>query len=273
MANERSEAAEFTRFQSASEKRSFIMKIVVWVFIFLFLLAVAFWFGKNLFSLKTIVVNGSEHYSYTQILNAGNIAEGDLIFSVSEDDLNQNLTQQFAYVRSVKVEKEYPGTVVITLEEETPEFYFEMQGEYFLLSRELKVLERFATSAKLLEAAPDARLVQIPEVSRAVVCETLQFAQDSKSRHTDEALDMLASSRMYDGLSEIDFSNRFDMILVYENRLEISLGSFEDFAYKLDLALGMIHAYSEKAVGTFDIIYDADGELKGIATVSDPLAE
>ncbi|MBQ8289185.1 MAG: FtsQ-type POTRA domain-containing protein [Clostridia bacterium] len=273
MDNEHSEAAEFTRFQSASEKRSFVMKIVVWVFIFLFLLVVAFWFGRNLFSLKTIVVNGSEHYSYTQILSAGNISKGDLIFSVSENDLDRELTEQLAYVRSVKVEKEYPGTVVITLEEETPEFYFEMQGEYFLLSRELKVLERFATSEKLLEIAPDVQFVQIPEVSRAVVCEPLQFALDSKSRHTDEALNMLVASRIYEGLSEIDFSDRFDMILVYENRLEISLGSFEDFAYKLDLALGMIHAYSEEAVGTFDIIYDADGELKGIATVNDPLEE
>ncbi|MGM9647930.1 MAG: cell division protein FtsQ/DivIB [Eubacteriales bacterium] len=273
MDNERSNAAEFTRFQSASEKRALIMKIVVWVVIFLFLLIAAFWFGNNLFSLKTIVVNGSEHYSYTQILNAGNIAKGNSIFSVSEKKLHETLTGRFAYIHSVKVEKEYPGTVVITLEEEIPVFYFEMQGEYFLLNQELKVLERFSSSEKLLEAAPDVRLIQIPEVARAVVCEHLQFAEDSKSRHTDEALEMLLNSRMYDGLTEIDFSNRFDMILVYDNRLEIRLGSFSDFDYKLDLAVGMIHAYSEAAVGTLKIIYDSDGELKGIATVRDPQAE
>lgn len=273
MRNEHSEAAEFTRFQSTSEKRSFIMKIVVWVFIFLFLLVIALWFGSKLFSLKTIVVNGSEHYSYQQILKAGEIEKGNLIFTVSEDRLNQVLREQFAYVRSVKVEKEYPGTVVITIQEEVPEFYFELQDEYYLVNRELKVLGRFPSSKKLLEDAPKAQQIRIPEVSRAIVCEPVQFAKESESRHTDEALKLLMKSRLYEGLTEIDFSNRFDMVLVYDNRIEIGLGSFTDFAYKLDLALGMIHAYSDQAVGSFSIIYDPDGELKGIATVNDPLKE
>ncbi len=273
MDNDHSGAAEFTRFQSSSEKRAFIVKITVWIFIFLFLLVIAFWFGSKLFSVKTIVVDGSSHYGYTQILEAGEVSEGELIFFVSENKLNTVLTDQFAYVRSVRLEKEYPGTLVITIEEEEPEFYFEMQGEFFLLSRELKVLERFASSAKLLEIAPNARFILIPEVSRAVVCKPLEFVLESKSRHTDEALDMLVSSRIYEGLTAIDFSNRFDMKLIYEDRLEICLGSFEDFAYKLDLALGMIHAYSDEAFGSMEIIYDSDGELRGIATVQDPLAE
>lgn len=273
MEQDRSGAAEFTRFQSSNEKRAFIVKITVWIFIFLFLLVVVFWFGSQLFSLKTIVVDGSSHYSYTQILNAGEIAEGDLIFFVSEDALEKELTDQFAYVRSVKLVKEYPGTLVITIEEEEPAFYFEMQGEYFLLSKQLKVLERFSSSAKLLENAPEVQLVQIPEVSRAVVCKKLEFVLESKSRHTDEALSILADSRLYEGITEIDLSNRFDMKLVYEDRYEISVGSFKDFSYKLDLVIGMIHAYSDEAFGSLEIIYDADGELKGIATVQDPLAE
>ena len=273
MNNEHSEAAEFTRFQSTSEKRSFIMKIVVWVFIFLFLLVIALWFGSKLFSLDTIVVNGSEHYSYQQVLKACELQKGKLIFTVSEDEINQALCEQFAYVRSVKIEKEYPGTLILTIQEESPEFYFELQNEYYLVNKELKVLGRFASAEKLLEDAPNTQLIEIPEVSKAIVCETVQFARESESRHTDEALLLLVQSRIYEGLTEIDLSNRFEMLLVYDNRIEIELGSFTDFAYKLDLALGMIHAYSEEAVGRFTIIYDADGELKGIATVNDPLRQ
>lgn len=270
MDKDHSGAAEFTRFQSSSEKRTFILKIAVWILIFLFLIIAAFFFGRNLFSVKTIIVDGSVHYTYTQIMDASGIEKGDLIFFLSEDDLNDRLSERFAYIRSAKLQKEYPGKIVITLQEEEPEFYFEMQGEYFLLNKELRVLERFRSSAKLTEEAPDARYISIPEVSKAVVCEPLQFAFDSKSRHTDEALALLTRSRLYEGLTEIDFSNRFEMKLVYEDRLEIYLGSFEDYAYKLDLALGMIHAYSDQATGKFEIIYDVDGELRGIATVNDP---
>lgn len=273
MDNDHSGAAEFTRFHSQNEKRTFILKIAVWLLIFLFIIVAAFLFGKNIFSLKTIVVNGSEHYTYTQILSASELSQGQLIFFVSEKNLNEVLGDRFAYVRSVKVEKQYPSTVVITIEEEVPEFYFEMQGEYYLLSRDLKVLERFWDSDKLIESTPDAQYIEIPEVSRAVVCESLEFALESKSRHTDEALVLLAESRLYEGVTSIDFSNRFDMTLVFENRLEIHLGSFEDYEYKLDLALGMIHAYSEEATGKLEIVYDTDGELTGIATVQDPKKE
>ncbi len=270
MANKRDGGAEFTRFQSGALKRTVILKIAVWLMIFLFLIIAAFLFGKNLFSLKTIVINGSEHYTYPQILSAVDLAEGDFIFSVSEDEISDTLTQRFAYVKSVNLKKEYPSTVVLTIEEERPEFYFELQGEYFLLSRELRTLERFGAEDKLLESAPDAQFVQLPQVSKAIVCHPLEFAVPAESRHTDEALAILADSRLYSGITDIDFSDRFDMTLVYDGRLKIHLGSFQDYRYKLDLALGMIHAYSDQATGKLEIIYDADHELKGIATVEDP---
>lgn len=269
MASEHSGAAEFTRFQSQSAQRNVIVKLLVWLIVLLFLAVAALVFGKMLFSLETIVIDGTDHYSYKQILKETGVREGDVIFFLSEKRLNQKLTERFAYIKSVKLEKQYPSTVILTLEEEEPAFYFEMQGEYYLLTCSLRVLERYRDEAKLLEEAPDVQYIQIPTVSRCVVSDALEFAEDSRSRHTDEALTMLTESRLYEGVTEINFSDRFDLTIVYEDRLEIHFGSFKDYAYKLDLALGMIHAYSDKAVGTLEIIYDADDELKGIATVQE----
>lgn len=273
MATDHASAAEFTRFHSQSDRRNFILKIIVWLVAMLLIVIAALVFGKMLFSLETIIVDGTGHYSYTQILKAVDLEKGDLIFFASEKKINQKLVQDFAYIRSVDVEKQYPNMIIITIEEEEPQYYFELQREYFLLSAELRVLNRFHDEAKLLEYAPNVQLIEIPTVSRAVVAEWLEFASESASRHTDEALTQLAASRLYEGVTAVDFSNRFDMIVVYENRLEIHLGSFKDYPYKLDLALGMIHAYSEEANGKLEIIYNADGELQGIATVTDPKRE
>lgn len=273
MATDHTSAAEFTRFHSQNDKRNLVLKTVVWLVAMLLIVIVALAFGKMLFSLETIVVDGTGHYSYTQILKAVGLEKGDIIFFVSEKKLNQKLVRDFAYIRSVEVEKQYPNTITITIEEEEPQYYFELQEEYFLLSAELRVLDRYYDEEKLLEFAPDAQLVKLPTVSRAVVSDWLEFASDSASRHTDEALSYLADSRLYAGVTSVDFSNRFDMIIVYENRLEIHLGSFQDYPYKLDLALGMIHAYSETANGKMEIIYNADGELQGIASVTDSASD
>lgn len=270
MSENRSHVAEYDRFQAENAKRAIILKVVVWSLIFAFLIAVALFFGARLFSVDHIIIDGLDHYTYSQILEAGNLSEGKIMFLISEKKISESLKGKYAYIKSVKLEKQYPDTVTITLEEEEPKFYIEIQGEYFLLTRSLKVLERYYNEAKLLEAAPNVQLIKVPTVARAVVCNQLEFADISKSRHTDEALDKLLKSRIYPGVTAIDFSNRFDMTIVYENRLEIHLGSFEEYDAKLDLALGMVHAYSKQASGKLEIMFNADHELRGIATVKDP---
>ena len=273
MADNRSRDAEYDRFQAENAKRSVILKIAIWLLIVLFMLAVALFFGSRLFAVQNIIVDGLDHYTYSQILEAADLSKGKVLLFISEDKLSQILSEKFAYIKSVKLEKQYPDTITITLEEETPQFYIEIQGEYFLLTKSLKVLERYHNEAKLLEIAPNAQFIRVPTVARAVVCHPLEFASDSKSRHTDEALELLLESRLYPGVTDIDFSNRFDMIIVYDNRLEIHLGSFKEYDAKLDLALGMVHTYSEKATGKLEIVFDMDDELRGIATVQDPEAK
>lgn len=273
MADNRSHAAEFDRFHATNENKSVALKVFIWTSIMLFILAVAFFFCCRLFAVQNIIVNGLDHYTYTQILDAGNLSEGKVLFLISEKRLSSALMEKYAYIKSVKLEKQYPDTITITLESEEPQFYIEIQDEFFLLTKSLKVLGRYNNEAKLLEAAPDVQFIKIPTVARAVVCKPIEFAEISKSRHTDEALDLLLKSRLHSGVTDIDFSNCFDMTVLYENRLEIHLGSYKEFNAKLDLALGMIHAYSNQASGKLEIIFNSDGELQGVATVQDPNAK
>lgn len=262
-------AAEFTRFRSKNARRRTALKITVWAVVLLLLLGAAAVACKLFFSIETIVVDGTGHYNFTQITEACDLKKGEIIFSVSEKKLSSVLTDRFAFIRSVKVEKQYPTTVVITIEEETPEFYFELKGEYFLITRSLKILDRFEHEEELLTRYPQVMEVMLPDVKRAVVCEQIEFVLASKSRHTDEVLTQLAESRLLKGLTRIDLSERFDITLGYENRIEIHMGSATDFSDKLALALGMINAYSEEATG---ILYAEDVQ-QGIAQIDDPLQE
>ena len=273
MAEKRSRAAEFDRFQATSTLKSVVLKVIIWIIILLFVFAVVFFAGCRLFAVQNIIVNGLDHYTYSQILDAGNLSKGKVLFLIYEKRLANDLSEKYAYIKSVKLEKQYPDTITITLEAEKPQFYIEIQGVYYLLTRSLKVLERYLSEAKLLEAAPEVQFIKVPTVSRAVVCKQLEFADIGKSRHTDEALGKLLDSRLYDDVTAIDFSNRFDMTILYDNRLEIHLGSFEEFDTKLDLVLGMVSAcnkYSDKSIGKLEIIFNSDGELQGVVNVREP---
>lgn len=262
-------AAEFTRFRSQNARRKFILKLIMWLVVVVLLLAAAAAACKLFFSIETIVVDGTGYYSFKVVTEACGIKKGQIIFGVSEKKLNSILTERFAFISSVTVEKQYPSTIVIAIEEETPEFYFEMEGEYVLVTRSLKVLDIFEYEEALTSRYPDVMQVSIPTVARALEAEQVGFALDSRSRHTDEVLTLLAESRLMEGITSIDLSDRFDITIGYEDRIEIHLGSATDFADKLDLALGMIMAYSDEATG---VLY-AENVQQGIAQIRDPQAE
>lgn len=270
MLNESSgSSAEITRFRSQDQRRKLILQIVIWLVAAVLLIAALFAACKYFFSIETIVVDGTGHYSFTEITEACSLEKGQMLLTVSEKKISQTLTDRFAFVRSVSVDKQYPSTIVITIDEELPEFYFEMSGEYFLVTRSLKVLDRFALEDKLLERYPEVMRVLIPQPSRVIVGEQVGFATASKSRHTDEVLTMLAASRLMDGITAIDLSDRFDITIVYEDRITVRMGSATDFEDKLDLSLAMIKSYSDKATG---VLYAEDAE-KGIAQITDPERE
>lgn len=259
-------AAEITRFRSQDHRRKLILTVIIWVVAATLLIVAVITACNFFFSIDMIVVDGTGHYSFTEITEACSIEKGQMLLTVSEKKISQTLTERFAFVRSVKVEKQYPSTVVITVEEEKPEFYFEMSGEYFLVTRSLKVLEQFALEEKLIDLYPDAMEVLLPEPSRVMVGEKVVFATPSKSRHTDEVLTMLAGSRLMSGITAIDLSDRFDITVVYEERITVHMGSATDFEDKLDLSLAMIKAHSDKATG---VLYAENAE-KGIAQITDP---
>lgn len=262
-------AAEFSRFRSKNAWRRTALKVTIWTVVVLLLMIVSFVACKLFFSIETIVVDGTGHYNFTQVTEACDLKKGQLIFAVSEKKLSGILTEKFAFIRSVKVEKQYPTTVVITIEEELPEFYFEIKGEYFLVTRSLKILDQFEYKEELITRYPQVMEVILPTVSRAIVCKQVDFALASKSRHTDEVLTQLAESRLMEGITKIDLSDRFDITLGYEDRIEIHMGSATDFTDKLDLALGMIKAYSDEATG---VLYAEDVQ-QGIAQIDDPNRE
>lgn len=217
------------------------------------------------FSVETIIIDGVGHYSYERLLEVAGVSKGETIFTFSEDRISEKLVSTLPYVRSVKVELEFPSTVRMTIEEEVPAYAFEMDGEFFLINSEMKVLDRYQSPKALTDENPDVILVKIPTVGRAVSGDLLAFHSEFDSKHTDDALAALIIWERYDHITEIDLSNRFDLTLVYEDRFVLKLGTYVDFADKLALAEKMIDYYSDTTKGTL-VLSDVD---KGIAQIDE----
>lgn len=218
---------------------------------------------RMFFRVDSIVVDGVNYYGYETLLEKAGLSKGHTIFTVSEKKIKERLTKSLPYVHDVSVELKFPSSVHMVITEEVPAFFFEMDGEFFLINDEMKVLDRYSDEKILKEENPDVMLVKIPEVRKAITSKKVEFVSDFESRHTYELLYAISEWKRFDKLTDINAENRFDVRLVYEGRLELRFGSFTDFADKLALAERMIDYYPSDTSGVFIL----DDVNEGIARI------
>lgn len=260
------EARESVVFSDFSDKnrRSHSIKRLLAVLSVLLILAL---FGvlivHRFFRVKQIVVDGLSYYDYQTLVTSSGVKDGQIIFSVSGGKVMARLQKSLPHVKDASVELRLPSSVYIEVEEETGAFYFEMQGEFLVITRQMKVLDRYFDRESLLADYPNLMEVSIPRVKSAITGQKTLFFTDFESRHTEDALIALSEWDRYDQITKIDLSNRFNLKIGYMDRFEVDFGSYTDFAGKLRLLEQMIDYYPEDASGTLSV---RDVE-KGIAVI------
>ncbi|MBO5869432.1 MAG: FtsQ-type POTRA domain-containing protein, partial [Clostridia bacterium] len=93
-------------------------------------------------NVKTINVNGLERYETEQIMEYVTIAEGDNIFSFEASVIEEKIKESLPYVGAVEIKRDLPSTVEINVTEYKPYFISELAGDSYLISSNLKVLEK-----------------------------------------------------------------------------------------------------------------------------------
>ncbi len=250
------EARESVVFSDFSDKnrRSHSFKRLLVVFSVILILAVfAVLIVHRFFRVEQIVIDGLSYYDYQTLVSSAKVEKGQIIFTVSESSIRANLQKNLPHVKNVTVEYRLPSSVYITVEEEEAAFYFEMQGEYYVINREMKMLDRYLSEEALLVDYPGLMIVSIPAVKSAITGQNVQFTSEFESKHTDDVLLSLSGWDRYDRVTVIDLSNRFSLKIRYMDRFEVDLGSYTDFSDKLRLLEKMIDYYDENVTGTLSV--------------------
>jgi len=261
--------AAYSRYEKSARAKNVIRAISVTVIALALVAAVGVFVLKHFFAVETVIVDGSETYASSEIIETSGVREGDIIFFVWRSAVENRLKSRFAYIREVEIVKEYPSSVNIIITEEEPVYYIEYDGEYFILNDEMKVLEKYTEKEKLISVYGGLKPVYIPDVYKSIVSDKIEFISAKDTRHVGDLLLALHSWEEFEKINEIDISNRFEISFLYDNRLTIELGSKSDLDKKLQFITGIISAYSDEAYGT--IIIDSVGQA--IARVTDPAAD
>ena len=196
----------------------------------LFLAACVFLF----FKVKSVTVEGNSFYDSAAITDACGIAHNVNLYSVKQSDVLNSLSASLPYIKSVKIKRIIPSTIVLVIEEDSPTYYTELLGEYFVLSDELRVIAHTDSEAKANTYGDKLKKIALPEVSNAVVGKKIGFVKEINYNYITDFLGNLSKESIFSKTGYIDISDKFHIyIIADEGKYKISLGDSSDIPLKI----------------------------------------
>lgn len=182
-----------------------------------------------LFSVEKITVEGDIPYSAEEIIEASGLEYGENLIRAKTKDTEKKLAETFLYIESVSVRKDFPETIVISVEKCVPYFNIASDNGYLMVSRRGKILDCLKS--------PVEGLVEIKGFNAAVIKsgEKLTSADEQKEKLLMQIADTIEKYSI-SGIRSADFTDIYSLTFDYDGRITIEAGSLADIDYKLNCA-------------------------------------
>ena len=182
-----------------------------------------------LFNASEVVVSGTELYSSEQIRLISGVEQGDNLIRLDTHTAEQCVLDSLSYVDDIKVLRSFPSRISIKVTEAVPKANIERDGKYYVVSE----------SGKILEAGldkPMSGLIVIVgyDLKNTKVGDKLVSNDDMKQTITETIFDSIDRTDMKEHISAMNITDRTNIKLNYDSRINILLGSSLDLEYKLN---------------------------------------
>ncbi len=185
--------------------------------------------------IENIRVEGDTLYSENELLYAAGLAVGDGLPLLKANEAEEAVLNNLPYVQSCEISFELPNVIVFELIDESPAFYTEIEGEKYILTASLRVLDR-TDDEVLLKGLP---LVELPRVSKAVVGEDLVL-EGTSGEYITEFFKILNRSELKGRVGRLYFDKKFDIVTSVDGKFRVLWGSPIDMELKFATVSKMI---------------------------------
>lgn len=181
-----------------------------------------------LFNIDEYIVTGNSIYSVDTILDAGNLRDGRNMYGINLDRTAERIKDKLIYVEDVTLRRKLPNKFIVEVTEATAYACCEYEGNrYAIITKSGRYLETEQLGAR-------AGLILIKGTELTNVSLGAEFKSSDETKQTI-ILDLLeAISETCDGkVTEIDITDRTNITMRYDDRIDIDFGSSLDYEYKL----------------------------------------
>ena len=192
-------------------------------------------------------------YSSAEILQALGVHAEENIFSFDPAEKAAALEKQFPLLENIRVERDYPNTVVVRTNAAAAVYAMQTSGGWLSLSAGLKILDQDSAQPDLIilcggepvSATPGTQLEfeTGPSGPSSGSAASDSAASSEAGPPTDKRLESLNtlltaldSSELGADVTRIEFEDPEQMAFLYQGRISVLLGTLNELDYKLRLA-------------------------------------
>ncbi len=203
------------------------------------------------FRVDKIEVTGNVRYTPEEVADASGITLGDVLMGVNKTRAASRILVKLPYVKQVEVAKLLPGTVRFTLVECRAVAAAESEfGVRWLINQDGKLLEALDNDAEITYPLIQGTVLELPNAGDQVV-----YDDPERGAQAMEILQEVLNAGLQDQIRLIDVTDESQIVLSYDDRVEVRIGDITDVGYKLQyMILAMEHLGAE-ARGMLDLSF------------------
>lgn len=186
------------------------------------------------FNVTSIELTGSApQYAAEEIVAACGINKGDNLLKMDTQKLAEKIESELIYVESAEVQKKYPDAVTIEIRECRESYNIFFDNGILLTSSSGKII---ANSAEAAEALP-----VVYGFNPTVLTPGKQVeSSDSTKNEIFQTFTKIMNTELGIPITAIDMSDKYNIVVIFDDRIEFSMGNWNEFSYKITLAEAVI---------------------------------
>ena len=181
------------------------------------------------------ITEGSNIYTDEEIIRISGVNTGDSLVLISKSNIEDAIEKLLPYIGNVRVQRKYPSTLKLTVEDTYAAYALDEGGGYILLNNEFKVLE---VSEKIPSGC--AKVAGIPVVSSEAGIE-VKFNDEGYKNRINSIVDAFNNAELF-SITKIDISNIANVKVTVDGRFTMVLGTLTQLREKLSIGIKTINA-------------------------------
>ena len=186
------------------------------------------------FNVTSIEVTGNApRYAATEIVVESGVSKGDNLLKMDVGQIEEHIETEMIYIESAEVSKKYPDAVVIDVKECRESYNIYFDNGILLTSESGKII---SNSSEAVENLP---IIYGMNPTVLTPGKRVSSNDETKNKIFQDFMEIM-SNELNVPITSIDMSDKYDIEVVFDDRIEFSMGNWNETSYKITLAEAVI---------------------------------